>query len=93
MKFITAAKKWAVEKINGGVSKVGQALGIGGAVLTGQFIPASEAQAAVPAIVGTTISGIQTDALSIADLVWPFMLALMGIVILMKLTKRLINKA
>ena len=44
--------------------------------------------AAVPAVVGTTLTEIQTDALAVIDLVWPVVLAIMGGFILIKLVKR-----
>jgi predicted permease len=52
----------------------------------------SSAFAALPAIVGATLTGIQEDGLSLADLVWPVLLALLGATILMKLSKRFGNK-
>lgn len=52
----------------------------------------SSAFAALPAVVGTTINQIQEDGLSLADLVWPAILAIMGALILMKLSKRFGNK-
>lgn len=52
----------------------------------------SSAFAALPAVVGTTLTGIQDDGLSLADLVWPVILALLGASILMKLAKRFGNK-
>ena len=52
----------------------------------------SSAFAALPAIVGTTLTGIQTDGLALAELVWPVILALLGAAILMKLAKRFGNK-
>jgi predicted permease len=52
----------------------------------------SSAFAALPAIVGTTLTQVQEDGLSLADLVWPVLLALLGATILMKLSKRFGNK-
>ncbi|MGZ6005444.1 MAG: major coat protein [Candidatus Saccharimonadales bacterium] len=46
------------------------------------------AQAALPAVVGTTITGIQTDGLALIDLVWPVVGAIIGGFILIKLFKR-----
>jgi predicted acyltransferase len=51
------------------------------------------AYAAVPAGVSTALSGIQTDGLAVADLVWPVVLALIGASILFKVVKRFMNKA
>jgi predicted permease len=52
----------------------------------------SSAFAALPAIVGTTLTQVQEDGLSLADLVWPVLLALLGASVLMKLSKRFGNK-
>lgn len=52
----------------------------------------SSAFAALPAVVGTTLTTVQEDGLSLADLVWPVILALLGASILMKLAKRFGNK-
>ena len=48
--------------------------------------------AAIPAVVGTTLTEIQTDALALIDLIWPVVLAIMGGFILIKLAKRGGNK-
>jgi len=53
----------------------------------------SAVNAAVPAVIGTTITGVQTDALAVIDLVWPFVLAILGGFILFKIVKRAMNKA
>lgn len=50
------------------------------------------ASADVPAVVGTTITGLQTDALAAIDLVWPFALAVVGGFIVLKIVKRALNK-
>lgn len=50
------------------------------------------ASAELPAVVGTTLSGIQEDAMAAIDLVWPIMLAVFGGLLLMKLVKRAANK-
>jgi hypothetical protein len=46
------------------------------------------AEAALPAIVGTTMTSVQTDGLALVDLVWPVVGAITGGVILLKLFKR-----
>lgn len=53
---------------------------------------AGAALAEVPAVVGTTITGLQTDALAMVDLMWPFVLAVAGGILLIKIGKRVINK-
>lgn len=50
------------------------------------------AYAALPAVVGSTITGIQTDALAIVDLIWPVVGALLGAFIALKVFKRVANK-
>ncbi len=46
------------------------------------------ASAALPAVVGTTLTEIQNDALALIDLLWPVILAVMGAFVLIKLVKR-----
>lgn len=48
----------------------------------------SVAHAALPTVIGTGITGIQTDALAIVDLIWPVVTAVVGAFILFKLFKR-----
>ena len=48
--------------------------------------------AALPAVIGTTLTDIQTDALAAIDLVWPVLLAVLGGFILIKIVKRASNK-
>jgi len=48
----------------------------------------TSANAALPAIVGTTMTGIQTDGLALIDLIWPVVGAITGGFILFKLFKR-----
>jgi len=52
----------------------------------------AQASAALPAIVGTEITAMQVDALAAIDLVWPFLLAVIGGFIVMKIVKRGVNK-
>ena len=49
---------------------------------------AATAEAALPAVVGTTLTGIQTDGLALIDLIWPVVGAVTGGFILFKLFKR-----
>jgi len=46
------------------------------------------AHAELPEVVGTTLATVKADGLALADLVWPILLALFGVALLMKLTKR-----
>lgn len=55
-------------------------------------ITTQQAFAALPTIIDTTLDGVQTDALALADLVWPILVGLFGVVLLMKLFKRLSSK-
>jgi len=48
--------------------------------------------AALPAVVGTTITSVQTDALAAIDLVWPVVITLLGAFILIKVVKRAMSK-
>jgi len=46
------------------------------------------ANAALPAAIGTALTGVQEDGLALADLVWPIVIAIFGALLLMKLFKR-----
>lgn len=50
------------------------------------------AHAALPLVVGTTITGIQTDGQAIFDLVFPVVGLFLGLSIILKLFKRFSNK-
>lgn len=52
----------------------------------------SQAHAEVPAVVGTALTGIQTDALAAIDLVWPVVLAVAAGFIVLKVVKRVLSK-
>lgn len=54
---------------------------------------AGSAMAAVPAIVGTTVADMTTDATSIFTTVFPYAAAVLGMVIVLKLFKRFVSKA
>lgn len=51
------------------------------------------ALADVPAIVGTTVTELTADATSIFTTVFPLVAAVIGMVIVLKLFKRFVNKA
>jgi len=57
------------------------------------LLTSSVSSAAIPAVIGTTITSVQTDALGVIDLVWPFVLAILGSFVLFKIVKRAINRA
>ena len=61
-------------------------LGLALALMYGQ------AEAALSAVIGTTLTGIQADALALVDLVWPVVGAVTGGFILFKIFKRGANK-
>lgn len=67
------------------------------AIKYGALVPllagAGSAMAAVPAIVGTTVTDMTADATSIFGLVFPFAAAVIGMTIVFKLFKRFVNKA
>lgn len=56
-------------------------------------IGAGSAMATVPAIVGTTVADMTTDAGSIFATVFPYAAAVLGFVVVLKLFKRFVNKA
>lgn len=53
---------------------------------------ATSAFAALPASVGTTVTGIQTDGQAVFDLVFPVVGLFLGLAIIIKLFKRFANK-
>jgi hypothetical protein len=57
-------------------------------IAAGSVVFAGSTMAALPAVVGTTLTGIQTDGLALVDLVWPVVGAVTGAFILFKLFKR-----
>lgn len=48
----------------------------------------TSAYATLPAVVGTTLDGIETDGLALIDLVWPVVGSIVGGFILIKIFKR-----
>jgi len=52
----------------------------------------AHAAIAVPAAFDTTMAELQTAGLALADKVWPYMLAILGAFILLRLGKRFVNK-
>lgn len=52
----------------------------------------ASAHAELPAVIGTEFAKVQADGLSLADLVWPVLMAIFGALLLMKLGKRFGNK-
>lgn len=70
----------------------GRLKAVRGAVAVALAAGAASAHAALPAVVGTTLTEIETDGTALADLVWPIMLGFLGLSILMKLSKRFGNK-
>jgi len=63
------------------------------AALMAAFLSVSiGAHAALPAVVGTSITAIQTDGTDIFELVFPVVAAFLGLSIVIKLFKRFSNK-
>jgi len=52
----------------------------------------ASASAALPAVVGTTLTSIEADGMEFANLVWPILLGFFGVALVMKLVKRFGNK-
>ena len=51
-----------------------------------------QASAALPAVVGTSLTEVQTDALAAIDLVWPVVMAVLGGFVVLKIVKRAAGK-
>ncbi|MBY4675899.1 major coat protein [Marinobacterium arenosum] len=58
------------------------------AVVTMLATAAVDANAALPAAIGTELANVQADGLALADLVWPVVITLFGALVLFKLFKR-----
>jgi hypothetical protein len=58
------------------------------ATAAGSLTAVGSAMAALPAVVGTTLTAISADGLALIDLVWPVVGAITGGFILFKLFKR-----
>lgn len=58
------------------------------AVVGALMTAGAAAQAALPTGIDTQLTAVQTDALALADLVWPVVITLFGALILFKLFKR-----
>lgn len=56
------------------------------------FAGAANAAVAIPASVDTTLGELQTAGLALADKIWPYMLAILGAFILLRLGKKFVNK-
>jgi len=63
---------------------VNSVLGVLGLAVLG----VTSANAALPAIVGTTLTTVQADGLSMIDLVWPVVVTIFGGFLLIKIFKR-----
>ena len=48
--------------------------------------------AALPVIIGTTLTTVSADAVALGDLIWPVVVTIFGAVLLFKLFKRFGNK-
>jgi len=56
------------------------------------LVSVGSAMAALPAVVGTTVTSIQTDGTAIFDLVFPVVGVFLGMSLIIKLFKRFSNK-
>lgn len=65
---------------------------ITGVVVTGLAMVSGTASAALPTAISTELAAVQVDALALADLVWPVVIAIFGAVVLFKLFKRFGSK-
>jgi hypothetical protein len=57
-------------------------------ILVGFLASVGSVSAALPLVVGTTMTGIQADGLALIDLVWPVVGAIVGGFLLIKIFKR-----
>lgn len=87
---VVAGVKRAAQAVQGKVAAIMGA--VGAAVVIGFSALPGAAQAALPTGVDTALTSIQTDAQSLAALVAPVMLAILGLVVTFKLIKRFTNK-
>lgn len=55
-------------------------------------LASSFAAADLPAVVGTSLTTVQTDALAAIDLVWPVVMAVLGGFVVLKIVKRAVSK-
>lgn len=69
--------------------KYGRQVAAGSAVA---LLGMGSAMAALPAVVGTTVTNIQADGQSIFDLVFPVVGLFLGMALIIKLFKRFSNK-
>ncbi len=67
-------------------------LAIASSVAAGAGLLANQANAALSTEIGTGLTGIQTDALALVDLVWPVVVAVTSAFIIFKLFKRGVAK-
>lgn len=56
------------------------------------FAGAANAAIAVPASVDTTLGELQAAGIALGDKIWPYMLAILGAFILLRLGKKFVNK-
>lgn len=62
------------------------------AILTGLMTAVAAAHAEIPAAVGTAFAGIKTDADSLFAMVIPYVVGVLGLMVVIKLIKRFGNK-
>lgn len=62
------------------------------AVATALVVASASSVAAVPAVLGTALTGIETDSLAVVDLGWPIVLSITGAFVLFKIVKRIVRQ-
>lgn len=80
MKYLSVARKY------------GARCAVAGSALLSVAAFAEGETSFLPSTVASTITQVQTDGMSLANYVWPVLLAFMGVALLMKLSKRFGNK-
>ncbi len=56
------------------------------------FAGSANAAIALPASIDTTLAELQAAGLALGDKIWPYMLAILGAFILLRLGKKFVNK-
>lgn len=76
-----------MNRLNKAKMRVATTLGLSMAAVSGAAV------AALPAGIATGITALETDALALIDLIWPFVIAMAGGMLIIKIFKRVITKA
>lgn len=65
---------------------------VAGVIATSLTLVSTGAHAALPLAISTELAVVQTDALALADLIWPVVIAIFGAIVMFKLFKRFGSK-